>query len=247
MTDAMGFSHAIGVITPSGNVVVERVTTALLASVPTVSAHYARIGVRGAVDPFPDSYDTDGMLTAARLLADARPALIVWNGSKGGAIGIAHDRALVAAIEDATGIAATTSTLALETVLRDTGARRIALATPYAEAYQRKLAARFAEWGLETVAESHLGLTDNLSYASAPLGTIAGQIETVAAARPDAILTWCTNYAAAIVVAEAEKRARIPVYDATTLPLWAALRRLGIDTAPLAPRWGSLFGRALPG
>ncbi|WP_144187043.1 maleate cis-trans isomerase family protein [Elioraea rosea] len=245
MTDAMGFAHAMGVITPSGNLVVERVTTALLASVPAVSAHFARIGVRGAVDPFPDRYDMDGMLTAARLLADARPGVILWNGSKGGLIGVEHDRALASAITAETGIAATTSTLALEAVLRDTGARRIALATPYAEAYQARLVARFAEWGFETVAESHLGLTDNLSYASVPLTAIAAQIDTVAAARPDAILTWCTNYAAAMVAAEAERRTGIPVHDATTLPLWSGLRMLGVDTTPLAARWGSLFARPI--
>jgi maleate isomerase len=245
MPDAMGFAHALGVITPSGNLVVERVATALLAGVPTVSGHYARIGVRGAVDPFPERYDMDGMLTAARLLADARPDVILWNGSKGGLIGIAHDRALVSAITAETGIAATTSTLALEAVLRDRGLSRIGLVTPYAEAYQARLIAGLGTWGLETVAESHLGLTDNLSYASVPLGTIAGQIDAVAAARPDAILTWCTNYAGALVAAEAEARTGIAVYDATTLPLWASLRMAGVETSPLAARWGSLFARPL--
>jgi maleate isomerase len=247
MADAMGFTHALGVITPSGNVVVERVTAALLAGLPTVSAHFARIGVRGAVDPFPDRYDSEGMMTAACLLADAKPGVILWNGSKGGVIGIGHDRALIAAITAETGIAATTSTLALEAVLRQIGARRIAFATPYAAAYQQRIIARFSDWGLETVAESHLGLTDNLSYASVPYGTILEQIETVAAARPDAIITRCTNYAAAMVAAEAERRHGIPVLDATTLPLWAGLRMLGLDTAPLAPRWGEVFSRPWPG
>lgn len=247
MVDAMGFTHALGVITPSGNLVVERVTTALLAGLPTVSGHFARIGVRGAVDPFPDRYDTEGMMTAARLLADARPGVILWNGSKGGVIGIAHDRALAAAITAETAIPATTSTLALEVVLRQMGARRIALVTPYATAYQQRIIARFAEWDIETAAENHLGLTDNLSYASVPYGTILDQIDAAAAAKPDAILTWCTNYAAAMVAAEAERRHGVPVLDATTLPLWAGLRMLGLDTAPLAPRWGSLFSRALPG
>ncbi|WP_291298518.1 Asp/Glu/hydantoin racemase [Elioraea sp.] len=245
MADAMGFTHALGVITPSANVVVERVTAALMAGASAVSTHYARIGVRGAVDPFPDSYDMEGMLSAARLLADAKPDVILWNGSKGGVIGIDHDRALVAAITEATGIPATTSTLALDAVFRATGVARLGLVTPYAEGYQQRLIARFSTWGLETVAESHLGLTDNLSYASAPLATIAAQVDVVAAAKPDAIITWCTNYAAALVVAEAERRHGIPVYDATTLPLWSALRMAGFDTAPLAPRWGTLFARSL--
>jgi len=67
------------------------------------------------------------------------------------------------------------------------------------------------------------------------------------AAKPDAILTWCTNYAAAMVVAQAEQRHGVPVLDATLLPLWAGLRMLGLDTAPLAERWGRLFSLRLPG
>lgn len=246
MADAMGFTHRLGVITPSGNVVVERVTTALLAGMPTVSAHYARIGVRGAVDPFPDSYDMEGMLTAARLLADAKPDVIFWSGSKGGAIGLGHDRALAAAITAETGIAAATSMLALEEAVRAAGVRRIGLVTPFTAAYQQRLVAEFARWGLETVAESHAGLADNLSYASVALPEIAAQVDTVAAARPDAILSVCTNFAGGLVAAEAERRHGIPVLDTTTLPLWWALRMLGHDTAPLAPRWGGLFSRSLP-
>lgn len=243
MPDAMGFEHAIGVITPSGNLVVERVTAALLRDLPTVSAHFSRIAVHGDRDPFPDSYDLEGMLAAARLLAHAAPGAILWNGSKGFAIGIAHDRDLVRRIEDTTGIPAFTSSLALLAALERLGARRVALVTPYAPAYQARLAARLAEEGIEVVAESHLGLTDNLSYASVAPARIAGQIAEAAerASRPEAVLTWCTNYAAALVAAEAEAATGLPVLDATLLPVWQALRVLGADTAPAAARWGRLF------
>jgi len=246
MADAMGYTHRLGVITPSGNVVVERVTTALLSAVPGVSAHYARIAVRGAVDPFPDSYDMDGMLAAARLLADAKPDVIFWNGSKGGAIGLQHDRALADAITAETGIPATTSMLALAVALRGLGARRIGLATPFTSAYQQRLVAEFARWGCETVAETHAGLADNLSYASVPLAEIAAQLDAVAASRPEAILSVSTNFAGGLLAAEAERRHGIPVLDTTTVPLWWVLRTLGHDTAPLAERWGSVFSRKLP-
>uniref|UniRef100_UPI003F72E254 aspartate racemase/maleate isomerase family protein n=1 Tax=Elioraea sp. TaxID=2185103 RepID=UPI003F72E254 len=148
MADALGFEHAIGVITPSGNLVVERITTRLLHRFPTVSAHFSRIGVVGDRDPFPDSYDLDGMLTAARLLAHAKPDVILWNGSKGGSIGFAHDADLKCRIEDATGIAATTSSLALVEALATLDLRHVALVTPYAEAHQQRIAARMADEGI---------------------------------------------------------------------------------------------------
>ena len=245
MADALGFRHAIGVITPSGNLVVERVVTALLRNLPEVSAHFSRIPVAGSHDPFPDRYDLAAMLTAARLLADAKPGSIQWNGSKGGAIGFAHDRALKARIEDATGIPATTSSLALVEALGRLGARRLALVTPYTEAYQRRVMATLAAEGFECAAESHLGLTDNLGYAGVAPARIAGQVrQAVAAARPEAVLCWCTNYAGALVAAGLEAELGLPVLDATLLPVWGALRMVGAETAPAAPRWGRIFALA---
>jgi maleate isomerase len=238
MADALGFAHAIGVITPSGNLVVERITTRLLQVFPAVLAHYARIGVVGERDPLPDSYDLDGMLAAARLLSHAKPDVILWNRWKGGSIGFAHDADLRRRIKDATGIAATTSGLALVEALARRDVRRVALVTPYAEAHQRRIIARMAEAGIAVVAKSHLGLTDNLCYASVPPDRSLGQIEAVARTRPDAVLTWCTNDAGALVAAEAERRYGVPVLDATTLPLWRGLRLMGCDTGPAAPRLG---------
>lgn len=241
MADALGFDHALGVITPSGNLVVERITTRLLRTFPAVSAHFARIGVVGERDPFPDSYDLDGMLAAARLLSHAQPDVILWNGSKGGSIGFAHDADLRRRIEDSTGIRTTTSSLALVEALAQLGARRVALVTPYAEAYQQRIVATFAREGIAVAAESHLGLTDNLSYAAVPLDRIRAQLAEVMVARPEAVLTWCTNYAGAVIAAEAERRHGVPVLDATLLPLWHALRLTGTATEAAAPEWGGLF------
>src|SRR4029077_17468537 len=102
---------AIGTITPSANVVVRRVTTAVLADFPMVSAHFSRTAVVGASDAYADDYDWTGILRAKKLLAHARPACICGNGSKGGSIGFAADRPLCARIESETGIPAITSTL----------------------------------------------------------------------------------------------------------------------------------------
>src|SRR5690242_17531339 len=105
---------AIATITPSANIVVERVTTAILADFPEVSGHFSRTPVFGSSDHYKDEYDLDGMLGAARLLAHAKPDVITWNGSKGVGLGFDADRALCERIAAETGIAATTSVLALE-------------------------------------------------------------------------------------------------------------------------------------
>jgi maleate isomerase len=234
----------IGTITPSGNTVVERVTLGIVRDLPEVSAHFSRTPVFGSSDPSPDRYAPEGFLAAARLLAHAAPHVLVWNGSKGAGIGFEHDRALVDAIRSDTGIAATTSILGMQALLRARGITRVAIVTPYNDQGQHKTIACLAREGFECVAEAHAGLADNLSYASVPLKQIEAMVRSVAAARPQAVLCLCTNFPAAVVVAPLEAELGLPIYDTTALGAWHALRLAGVDTAPAAARWGSLFGHA---
>jgi maleate isomerase len=234
----------IGTITPSGNTVVERITLGIVRDLPDVSAHFSRTPVFGSSDPSPDRYAAEGFLAAARLLAHAAPNVLVWNGSKGAGIGFDHDRALVDAIRSETGIAATTSILGMEQLLRARSITRVAVVTPYSDEGQRKTIDCLACEGYECVAEAHAGLADNLSYASVPLETIASMVRQVAAAKPQAVLCLCTNFPAAVVVAPLEAELGLPIYDTTALGAWHALRLAGVDTAPAAARWGSLFNEA---
>jgi maleate isomerase len=231
---------AIATITPSANTVVERTTMAMVRDTPEVAPLFSRLPVHGSVDRFPDSYDEAGMLQAATLLSHAKPAAIIWNGSKGGAIGLDHDRALVARITAETGVPADTSALMLHRMMAARGFSRIGLVTPYAEAYVAKLTDRFAAQGWAVVAESHLGMTDNLSYASVPFATIGEQAREVAQARPDVLLAWCTNYPAAPLAAAIEAETAIPFWDATALGVLAGLRAAGVTARP-GPAWGSLM------
>ncbi len=226
-------------ITPSGNTVVERTTQAMLAGVPGVAPVFSRSPVHGTRDPFPDAYDWDAMLRAAELLSHAAPGVILWNGSKAGAIGFDLDQALCARITERTGIAAETSALVLERLLRARGITRIGFVTPYADAYQAKLVAAFGRAGFVVVGESHLGMTDNLSYAAVPYATILDQAQQVAVAKPEVIIAWCTNYPAAPVAAAAEEATGVPFWDATALGVKGACERLGV-AGPDA-EWGSLF------
>jgi maleate isomerase len=236
--------HFIGIITPSGNTVVERVTLGIVRELPEVSVHFSRTPVFGASDPSPDAYASEGLLAAARLLAHAAPDVLLWNGSKGAGIGFAHDRALVEAITAQTGIRATTSILGLAALLAARGIRRVGVVTPYSASSQHKTLDCLAREGFEVVAHAFAGLSDNLSYASVPTDKIAAMAREVAAARPQALLCLCTNFPAAVMAAPLEAELGLPVYDSTALGVWHALRLAGVDTAPAAPLWGSLFMQA---
>lgn len=238
-------SHGIGVVTPSGNTVVERVSIAILRSHPGVSVHFSRIPVHGDRDPFPDDYDWESMMRASHLLAHAKPGVLCWNGSKGGSIGFEFDRRLCARIESETGCPATTSSIALVEALRAAGATRIGLVSPFEAGYQNKVMNTFAREGYPCVGEAHAGLTDNLSFASVPGTDVIRMARAVAAHKPDVILTWCTNFLAAPFAAQIERETGIPCYDSTALAIWHPLKMLGVDTKPAAA-WGSLFSGETP-
>lgn len=239
-TGMAGFRAALGFVTPSANLVVERVTTAVLADFPEVSGHFSRTPVFGAVDPYPDDYDWDGMLSAACLLAQAEPDRIVWSGSKGATLGFPVDRAFCNRIKAETGIPATSSTLALHEVLSRRNLRRIAVVAPYNSAYQKKLVAGFEREGYVVAAEAHAGLADNLSFAAVAPEAIEGMCALVAEAKPQAIVTWCTNFPAAYSVQAIEQRFGIPVFDSVTLAVWHGLAGIGALDGR-GTRWGSLF------
>lgn len=234
--------HFVGWITPSANTVVERVTLGILRDFPQVSAHFSRTSVVGAVDPFPLTYDFDDMLRCAALLADARLDVVAWNGSKGGSLDFRLDQELVERIEAATGARSMTSTLAIDRVFREDKVTRFALCCPYVESYRDRIVAAFAREGYECSAALAAGLKDNYSFSQVALDAVAGMLREVAKSRPQAIVSFCTNFPAAPIVAEMEAELGVPIYDTVTMGVWGVLAMLGLDTRA-ARAWGRVFER----
>jgi maleate isomerase len=231
---------AIATITPSGNRVVEPVTQGLCAAAD-VDSLFSRIQVHGDTASASD-YDWVGMVGAATLLSHAKPDVICWNGTKGGALGFDIDRRLVARITEVTGIAATTSALSILDALDLLQAKSIALVTPYDEAYQAKCCAGFSGAGIRVSAERHSNLLDNLSYASVTEDEIAEMTRAAVADSPcDAVVYFCTNLAGASVAPRLEAELGLPVLDSTAVGVWGALKAANINTTPLA-RFGRVFG-----
>lgn len=232
----------IGVITPSGNVVVERVTSAILTQVPDVYAHYTRVDVHGHTTATnPATHDFDSMLAAAELLSHLKPDVICWNGSKGGGLGFTPDEELCARIKANTGVDAVTSALATLELLEHFGARTYALITPYDAPYQQKLITGFGGRGYACTSERHADLTDNLGYAAVTPETICEMSRAaVREKRPDAIICFCTNFYGALAADPLEAELDIPVLDATAIGVWASLRAIGADCARVRG-WGRIF------
>ena len=83
----------LGMLTPSSNTVLEPVTTAMLAEVPEVSAHFGRFAVTEIAlsQQALAQFAPEEILRAARLLSHARCDVIAWNGTSAGWLGTARD------------------------------------------------------------------------------------------------------------------------------------------------------------
>lgn len=232
----------LGMLTPSSNTILEPVTSAMLAGLPDVTAHFGRFRVteislsQAALSQF----DTAPLLAAAQLLADARVDAIAWNGTSAGWLGFDQDRALCAAIERATGIRATSSVLALAEIFRATGVTRYGLVTPYLDDIQERTVATFAREGFACAGERHLRDRGNFSFSEVTPAAIADMCRTVARARPQAITIFCTNLRGAALAAALERELGIPIYDTVAAAVWGSLRVAGVDPARITG-WGRLF------
>lgn len=232
----------LGILTPSSNTVLEPLSAAIIRDLPGASVHFSRFPVTeialtpGALAQFDDT----AILRAAELLAHARVDVIAWSGTSASWLGFGTDEALCARIQAATGVPATTSVLALNDALARTGVRRLGLVTPYRGDVQARILANYAALGFECVAERHLGLQDNFSFAEVAAPQLDGMVHEVAAARPDAIAVVCTNLRGAPLVAGWEAALGVPVYDSVTTALWGSLGVAGADAGAIKG-WGGLF------
>jgi len=245
--NAFASKYLIGMLTPSSNTVLEPYTSALLQPLfPRVTAHFGRFRVTRIAldDDANEQFRLEPILSAAELLADARPDIIAWNGTAASWLGFDADEHLCRTIEERTGIAATSAILSLNRLLTERGMDRIALVSPYTLDVEARISQNYASIGISTVARRHSGLSDNFSFAEVSENEIEAMCEDVAVARPQAIIIICTNMRGALIGAEIERRLGIPVFDSVSFTLWGCLRAMDVPMTPLG-RFGSMFSGTL--
>lgn len=231
---------SFGTITPSSNIIVERVTLAMVRDIPEVSPHFARFGFAGPSDTVVEDYHWPSMLGAAQLLADAHVDLICWNGSKGGELGFDRDRELCRRITEADGVPAVTSVLALDDLLKRASIDRIGFVTPFRQQVNDKIVRGWTAAGYNAVANLGAGLSDNFSYSTMEAERLKAMARQVAESKPDAILFYCTNLPGAGLCADMEAELGIPVLDSVSAGVWGALNVLGFGGS-LPGKWGRLL------
>lgn len=236
----------LGMLTPSSNTVLEPVTSDLLRGIEEASAHFGRFAVTHiALDAGSLSqFATPEVLKAAQLLSHAKCQVIAWSGTSSSWLGFDSDERLCQSIRETTGAQACTSVLAINEILRTTGARRLGLVSPYLANVQQAIVRNYASEGFEVVAEQHMGIQDNYAFSEVGPDELARMIRTVAQAQPEAILIMCTNLRGAPLVQVLEAELGIPIYDSVSAVVWKSLKLAGMAPGRIQG-WGRLF-RELP-
>jgi maleate isomerase len=232
----------LGMLTPSSNTALEPVTCAMLSGVEGISAHFSRFKVTEIAlsESAKAQFDHSEILRAAELLAHARVDVIAWNGTSASWLGFDRDERLCERITEATGIRARTTVLAYRDLFRQLPAARIGLVSPYTADVQDRITAVWGSQGLNCVAERHLSLADNFSFAEVPETEVARLIEEVAGEGADAVVVLCTNMRGAGVAEPLERKLDIGVFDSIAVTLWACLVAAGVDPSVIGG-WGSVF------
>lgn len=218
--------RAIGIILPSSNRIVERVTQSILSAVPDMDACFARVPYGGP----PDDYDIGPFDAAAGMLKDARVDVICWNATRGALLGFEPDRRLCGRLAARTGLPVVTTALSTLGLLKSRNLSRIAMLVQGSEKDEdERLTANFAREGIHVVAARYLGITDNFEAAQVSRDRIGHLAEELARqAEPDAILIWSTNLPGFELAAELEARAGVVVLDSSALGILSALQATSV-------------------
>jgi maleate isomerase len=232
----------IGVLTPSSNTALEPLTSSIVSVMPNVTAHFGRFRVTQIAlsDQALGQFDDSKILSAAELLADANPDVITWSGTSAGWMGFEKDAVLCERITERTGIRASTAILSLNELLVLKRVKRLGLVTPYTSDVQAKIIANYANIGIEVVAETHREISVNFDFALVEPAEIESDLLKVSRAKPEAIVTYCTNLRAAQLADRFEAQTQIPLLDTVSTTVWGALRAVGTDPSGITG-WGQLF------
>lgn len=234
----------VGFITPSSNTALEPMTMAMTQQISTrISTHFSRVPVKTLTLDSQDvnQFQTQKMVDSAALLADGGLDAILWNGTSGSwtGKGFEADVELCEAIQQATGVPASTSSLAQVDVLKHYGIKNFALAVPYVEEPTTKIIETYGKLGYKTVKSARLDETENKIIGNTPFERIRQLLRDADSPDAECIVVACTNLPATAVLGEMEAELGKPVYDSIAVTLWKALQMTGIKI-PLHG-WGRLL------
>ena len=231
-------THYFGVLIPSTNTTVEIEYNRLLPA--SLQVHVGRLLTSGT-GPFAPSLDAD-VEYQARLLGTARVEVISLAQTSASLFADDYDAVTTQRMSAAAGVPAITSAQAVGEAVKALGARRIALASPYAPPVLERAKHYYAEkFGLEAVALEGFAATD--SYMIGKLGPENARDAFARINRPEieVLVVPGGNFPTMSFIPAWEREFGKPVITTNQAALWAMMRIMGVSE-PL-----SGLGRLLEG
>jgi len=192
----------------------------------------------------PAGYDSviDKIVPAAIGLAkDGANAIVIFGTSLTFYRGAAFNQKLIDDVRKATGLRTTSMSTAVVDGLKEVGARRIAVATAYADEVNGLLTSFLRESGFEVLRLKGLGL-EKIGEAEKITQAYLRQFSAdvfKSAPRADALLVSCGGLRTLELIAPLESDCGVPVVSSLPHALWAGMRVLGLQVK--APQYGRLL------
>ena len=216
----------VGMLLPSGNVIIEPQVNAML---PRGVALYAtRLPLRGSSEAELLAM-AQNVEEAARLLGHAGVALIAFNCTAVSTYSKAMEADIRQRIASATGLPALMTSAAIVEALKAFRARKVVLLTPYIPELNAREVAFLKGEGLEVLSETGLGLSTNTEMAKLAPEVWIDLARKHKDSRADAYLVSCTAVRSAEVIDELEVGLGRPVVTSNQAITWHCLRKGGIE------------------
>jgi len=194
--------------------------------------HVARARVAGPFKrPLPEMQGE--IATAAQLLSDAHPDLIVFHCTDTSMTqGLQGEGKILDIVKDATGIEAmATSRLVLE-ALQALGMKKLILLTPYKS--NKAVIDYLTAAGVTVLRDRAMGL-DAKDFGSVTPAQWAAMAKEMDGPDSDGVFLSCTNTTQIEAIADIERELNKPVVNSNQAVLWGCLRKLRKTLAPIAP------------
>jgi maleate isomerase len=231
----MTTQHHVGLLIPSSNTTIEYEYNRFAPA--EITWHVGRLTLtevspKGVADQEPD------IVKESAKLATAHPDFLLLCQSAIGFVGGAgYEAATLARMRAASGIAPLSAARLMVAAIRALGARRIALATPFASAVDDAAAAYFTSAGFPPVLGAALGMTGNYGIAAVTADRLIQLARCADGPDIDTIVIPGGNLRAMALLPEIEAALGKPVVITNQACIWAVAGLLGL---PVGPAFGRL-------
>jgi len=223
----LGVSWRVGLLIPSSNTVME---VDFYRNLPAdTSVHTGRMYMVETTAAGEDRMLREFTMPAAEAVGTANPHVTVFGCTSAGALyGDEYDRDLCARIGAVTSSVPISVIQSVNRALRDTGARRVAVITPYVDELNVRIQASIEAEGFEVACLHGMGITTNFDIAEVTPEQIRAFVTDKLGGRvpADALFLSCTNFNAISALPLLKEVYDVPMVTSNLAALIAVRREL---------------------